>query len=85
MSEMNRIELFATQMTDRDACHDHLAAAFGFPQWYGRNLDALYDLLTQISSPTLIRLNRCQLLEGYGLRLLKVLTMRPGVLFTSSP
>lgn len=73
MSEMNHIELYAQQMTDRAACHDHLAEAFGFPQWYGRNLDALYDLLTQIDIPTTIRLNHCQLLEGYGKRLLKVL------------
>ena len=73
MSEMNRIELYAQQMTDRVACHDHLAKAFGFPQWYGRNLDALYDLLTQIDTPTIIRLNHCQLLEGYSKCLLKVL------------
>ena len=25
--------------------------AFGFPAWYGRNLDALYDLLTEPMEP----------------------------------
>ncbi len=33
-------------MTTRDNAHDHLAEQLAFPGWYGRNLDALYDLLT---------------------------------------
>ena len=33
-------------ITDRDALHDQLAEKFAFPAYYGRNLDALYDLLS---------------------------------------
>ena len=34
-------------MTGREAVHDLLAEKLNFPSYYGRNLDALYDLLTQ--------------------------------------
>jgi ribonuclease inhibitor len=70
---MNLIHLYAERMTDRVLIHDQLAEAFDFPQWYGRNLDALYDLLADIGRPTTIRLHHCELLEGYGLHLIKVL------------
>ena len=70
---MNCLNLFAQEMTDRDAAHDHLAEVFGFPDWYGRNLDALWDLLGDISAPTHIHLYSCQLLSGYGLRMLQVI------------
>lgn len=29
--------------------HDYLADALGLPEYYGKNLDALYDCLTEIS------------------------------------
>lgn len=35
-----------------DAVYSHLARELSFPAWFGRNLDALYDCLTDISSPT---------------------------------
>jgi len=34
-------------MTTRAAAHDELARVLGFPAHYGRNLDALYDFLTE--------------------------------------
>ena len=42
---MQQIVLDGKCMTSRAAAHAYLAAAFSFPDWYGRNLDALYDLL----------------------------------------
>lgn len=39
-------------MTDRAAAHTHLAERLELPAWYGRNLDALYDVLTQIGTET---------------------------------
>ncbi len=36
------------QITDRESAHDYLKARFGFPDHYGRNLDALYDCLTEL-------------------------------------
>ncbi len=38
--------LDGAQMTDKDRAHAHIACAFGFPEWYGNNLDALWDMLT---------------------------------------
>lgn len=39
------VEVDAGRWSDRDAMHDDLAAAFAFPDWYGRNLDALLDAM----------------------------------------
>ena len=33
-------------MTDRPTVHDLLSEKLAFPEYYGRNLDALYDLLS---------------------------------------
>ena len=46
-------------MTSREAAHDLLAARLGLPEYYGRNLDALYDALTERGEPTrLVLLHR---------------------------
>ena len=34
-------------LPDREALHGAISAQLGFPAWYGGNLDALYDLLTE--------------------------------------
>ncbi len=43
---MKKIIIDGAKIATKDELHDTLAAAFGFPEWYGRNLDALYDCLT---------------------------------------
>jgi len=35
----------------REALHDLLAEMLALPEYYGRNLDALYDCLTDFSQP----------------------------------
>lgn len=35
-----------------DAVYDYLAAELRFPDYFGRNLDALHDCLTDIGAPT---------------------------------
>lgn len=42
-----RVELDGREMTDRATAHTYLAQQLNFPDYYGRNLDALYDLLTE--------------------------------------
>lgn len=32
--------------------HQQIAMRLSFPDWYGHNLDALYDCLTEIGTPT---------------------------------
>ncbi len=39
-------------MTDRAVAHTILAEALHLPEYYGRNLDALYDILTDIAEDT---------------------------------
>lgn len=38
-------------MITADAMHAELARAFGFPDWYGHNLDALLDCLSSLDEP----------------------------------
>ena len=37
---------------DIDTVHDYLRVTLGFPDHYGKNLDALYDCLGDIDTPT---------------------------------
>ena len=39
-------------MTDRPAAHSHLVERLDLPTYYGRNLDALYDVRTEIGTDT---------------------------------
>ena len=39
-------------ITTRQDFHRILAQTLGFPEWYGNNLDALYDCLTDLFAPT---------------------------------
>lgn len=43
---MKQITLDCTLMTDDQAAHDLFAKELDFPFYYGRNLDALYDMLS---------------------------------------
>ncbi len=52
--------------------HSYLSEVFGFPSGDGRNLDALYDLLTDIGEPTSVYFWRSWALESYGKKILKV-------------
>ena len=46
------IMLDGKAMVDRPAAHSHLAQRLDLPTYYGRNLDALYDVLTEIGTDT---------------------------------
>ncbi len=40
------------RLASADAVYDYLQTELNFPAWFGRNLDALHDCLTDVSSPT---------------------------------
>lgn len=42
---MRAAEVAANRVTDKASLMDALAEAFGFPEWFGRNWDALRDAL----------------------------------------
>ena len=46
------IMLDGKAMVDRPAAHSHLAQRLDLPTYYGRNLDALYEVLTEIGTDT---------------------------------
>lgn len=48
---METIVIDGEKMLNRRAAHDHLAEKLSLPDYYGRNLDALYDLLTEREGP----------------------------------
>lgn len=42
-----RVELDASRMRERAEAHAYLTQALQLPDYYGKNLDALYDCLTE--------------------------------------
>ena len=78
---MRTVVLDCAQMTSREAAHDYLARELSFPDWYGRNLDALYDLLTGWLGPARLEVVNVQALEelgGYGRALLSTIQEAAG-------
>lgn len=49
---MREVMLDGAAAESREALHEAFAAALAFPEYYGHNLDALYDCLTEGSTPT---------------------------------
>lgn len=64
-------------MTDRAAAHVHLQERLQLPAYYGKNLDALYDLLTEDASERTVVVLHSDILQqhlgGYALALLETL------------
>lgn len=46
------IKVKASRFLDRDLLHDYLEEVLDLPNHYGRNLDALYDCLSEIGEET---------------------------------
>lgn len=61
-------------MTDQQRAHQHIKEQFAFPDYYGNNLDALWDLLTEVRKDlTITLIHHAELidyLDGYGQTLL---------------
>ena len=50
------ITIDCTGIQNKDQLHCLLAKELAFPEYYGQNVDALFDCLTEIRTPTEIRL-----------------------------
>lgn len=68
---MKRVELLASQLTDKEVLHDTLARELALPDWYGRNLDALHDCLTELRDVELVLIGWPD--EGYLARVRRVI------------
>ncbi len=44
---MKKVIIDMKSWKDRESAHESLKEELGFPDWYGKNADALYDLLTE--------------------------------------
>ena len=64
------------KMVSREEAHAYLKETFGFPEYYGKNLDALHDCLTEMTDWEVEFINTDDMLEAlgrYGELLLQVL------------
>ncbi|MDY3985254.1 barstar family protein [Dysosmobacter sp.] len=73
---METIILDGALLAERESAMDALSRALALPDWWGRNLDALYDCLTDCETPRRLVLRNRAALEAspFGRRLLRVLT-----------
>lgn len=73
---MKKITLDARKMDTRDKAHEYLAKKCDFPDYYGNNLDAAYDLLSTCAE-TVITVKNAGMLEknlgDYGKAFLQVI------------
>ncbi len=53
---MRELMLDVTPFEEKISLHRYLKETFGFPFYYGGNLDALYDELTSTTEPTAVTL-----------------------------
>ena len=67
--------LDCSKCSDRSSAHAYLKEQFGFPDYYGNNLDALYDCLMELSDCEILLQNPAALYEmgEYGMALLETL------------
>lgn len=72
---METIRLDADRLCCRENAMDLLGRALALPEWWGRNLDALHDCLTDLGRPVRLELCGRDAMEGsaFGRRLLRVL------------
>ena len=63
---MKVVILDGTTAPTKEALHQHLARELAFPDWYGGNLDALFDCLTAVSEEVTLSLDETALAEALG-------------------
>ena len=64
--------LYMKELNHRESAHAHLTERLPLPDYYGRNLDALHDCLTEMDDAELVVLDTEQA-DGYGEKVLQVL------------
>ena len=66
--------LDGADMTDRERAYRTIAQTMRFPEWFGRNLDALADCLSELDRDSLVIIRGASALasslDGYGEKLL---------------
>ena len=72
---MKSVTLNCEKLLQRKQAHQYLAQMLDFPNYYGKNLDALFDCLTELGECTIILEGGDMLRQSdsYGAKVLKVL------------
>ena len=73
------IDIVLDGVTGMEAIHEQLAQALQFPDFYGRNLDALYDCMTDVQTDVTFHLKNISALGRRG-PALQILLQRAAVL-----
>lgn len=60
---MKSVSLDAKKMLEKEKMHEYFVKKFDLPEYYGKNLDALFDCLCEINEPTLIKLKNERALD----------------------
>ena len=55
-----------SHMTSREVLHDYLKQTLRLPDYYGKNLDALFDCLTELGHPTRLEFSHLEHLVPLG-------------------
>ena len=63
---MREFVLDGAAVMGREDLHRKLAEGLGFPEWYGGNLDALYDCLTDLEETVLRITGKAELETALG-------------------
>lgn len=77
---MREVMLDGRAMAEAGAAHGYLAERLGFPGYYGRNLDALFDCLGDIGEATVVTVAHAEamLATADGLRIWRVMEEAAG-------
>lgn len=74
---MRKIQIPGDQFSTEEELHEFVQEQFNFPNYYGKNLDALYDALSEMSEKTQVTVSSSiadeENLGEYGERFLTVL------------
>ncbi|MCF0134070.1 MAG: barstar family protein [Blautia sp.] len=75
---MYTVTVIGKMYDDIEQVHDFLAEELDFPVYYGKNLSALYDVLTDLWDETCIQIDISEVLDeekrSWFLRLIDVIT-----------
>lgn len=69
---MKKITLDFENISNKEEMHKYLAKKFEFPDYYGGNLDALFECLTDIAEPTAV--NIINAINDYDEQIINVIT-----------
>lgn len=73
---MREFVIDGQKMLTKDQMFHHLSELIWFPDYFGQNLDALYDVLSEVSDYTIIHFKHVDVfldeMDRYGFQLIRV-------------